>query len=121
MPYARTAKSIFMVLYFASRFDKVLRSVAPVHSCFRSSSSHHLKRNCLLLLSARFHISKPNTATGQHFQRDQVYTLFSIRLPFLIIHFCLQTWVKSFNILIIYNVRNQNSIQNKTLFTFLGF
>ena len=78
----RTAKSIFLVLYFASKFSKVLGFVAPVYSFFHSFGSHYLKEDSHLLLSASFHLSKlkysRRTALSK---RSSLYTLFSMRLP----------------------------------------
>ena len=121
LQHTRTSKSIILALYFASKFGKVLSSVAPVHRRFRSFGSDHLKEDSPFLLSASFHVSKPNTAAGQQFKRDQVCTLVSIWLPFLINHFCLLTWCKSFDNLIFYHAKHKKSIQNKTLFLYLGF
>ena len=122
LQHTTTSKSIFLVLYFASKFGKVLSSVAPVHSRFHSSGINHWKEDTcnLFLLSASFHVSKPNTAAAQHFQRNQMSVLFSILLPLRNSHFCFLTWHKSFNNLIIYHAKHKKSIQNKILLSFLG-
>ena len=120
LQHTTTSKSIFFMLFFASKFGKVLSSVALVHSRFRRYGCNYLKEDSLFFLSASFHVSKPNTAAGQSFQRKQLCTLFSIWLPFLISNFCLLAWHKSFNDLIIYHAKHKKSIQNKTFSLSLG-